>query len=129
MREEQVRIDALRGQLDRLRVTRRSPDGLLTATVTATGQLVDLSIDDRALRSGRELAASLLSLVFEASSAAAQQARELAAPLLRDGSVDPTRLGITATPPVVHAPAPPAQPQHPTQPVYPPQAPYRRGAR
>lgn len=123
---KQEQADALRGQLAGLRVTRQSPDGLLSATVTANGQLVDLRIDDRALRNGRQLAANLLALVFQASTAAARQVQELAAPLLQDSSVDPAQLGIAPTPPVVHGPPPPPPPQaqHPTQPVYPPQAPY-----
>jgi hypothetical protein len=74
---------------------------LLTATVTANGQLVDLRIDDRALRNGRELAANLLNLVFQASAEASQKVQALAAPLLEDSSIDPSDLGLGPTPPVV----------------------------
>ncbi|MEU4741263.1 YbaB/EbfC family nucleoid-associated protein, partial [Actinosynnema sp. NPDC023658] len=99
--QKQQQADELRGQLAGLRVTRKSGDGLLTATVTANGQLVDLRIDDRALRNGRELASSLLNLVFQASAAASQQVQALAAPLLEDSSIDPAQLGLGPTPPVV----------------------------
>ncbi|MFE9748484.1 YbaB/EbfC family nucleoid-associated protein [Saccharothrix saharensis] len=107
--QKQRQADELQGQLAGLRVTRKSGDGLLTATVTANGQLVDLRIDDRALRNGRELAANLLNLVFQASAEAAQQVQALAAPLLEDSSIDPTELGLGPTPPVV--PGPPGAPQ------------------
>lgn len=111
--EKQQQADELRGQLANLRVTRQSPDGTLTATVTANGQLVDLRIDDRALRGGgRRLASELLNVVFQASSAAAQQVQGLAAPLLEDSSVDPAALGISATPPAPQGfPPPQQQPQ------------------
>ncbi|TQM80114.1 DNA-binding protein YbaB [Saccharothrix saharensis] len=114
--QKQRQADELQGQLAGLRVTRKSGDGLLTATVTANGQLVDLRIDDRALRNGRELAATLLNLVFQASAEASQQVRALAAPLLEDSSIDPTELDLGPTPPVV--PGPPGAPQQ-----YPPQPP------
>ena len=120
---KQQQADELQGQLAGLRVTRKSGDGLLTATVTANGQLVDLRIDDRALRNGRELAANLLNLVFQASAEAARQVQELAAPLLEDSSIDPTQLGLGPTPPVQPG-APPQQqyqqaPQHqPPQPQH-----------
>ncbi|WP_053718186.1 YbaB/EbfC family nucleoid-associated protein [Saccharothrix sp. NRRL B-16348] len=97
---KQQQADELQGQLAGLRVTRKSGDGLLTATVTANGQLVDLRIDDRALRNGRELAANLLNLVFQASAEASQQVQALAAPLLEDSSIDPSELGLGPTPPV-----------------------------
>jgi DNA-binding protein YbaB len=115
--QKQQQADELQGQLAGLRVTRKSGDGLLTATVTANGQLVDLRIDDRALRNGRELAANLLNLVFQASAEASQQVQALAAPLLEDSSIDPTQLGLGPTPPVT--PGPPAGPGGPQQ--YPPQ--------
>ncbi|MEU4768894.1 YbaB/EbfC family nucleoid-associated protein [Actinosynnema sp. NPDC023794] len=99
--QKQQQAGELQGQLAGLRVTRKSGDGLLTATVTANGQLVDLRIDDRALRNGRELAANLLNLVFQASAEASQQVRALAAPLLEDSSIDPSELGLGPTPPVV----------------------------
>lgn len=99
--QKQQQADELQGRLAGLRVTRKSGDGLLTATVTANGQLVDLRIDDRALRNGRELAASLLNLVFQASAEASQQVQALAAPLLEDSSIDPSELGLGPTPPVV----------------------------
>ncbi len=107
---KQQQADEIQGQLAGLRVSRRSGDGLLTATVTANGQLVDLQIDDRALRNGRELAASLLNVVFQASSDAARQVQELTAPLLADTSVDPSELGIGATPPVTQTPPAPQPP-------------------
>ncbi|QFZ17620.1 YbaB/EbfC family nucleoid-associated protein [Saccharothrix syringae] len=112
--QKQQQADELQGQLANLRVTRQSPDGALTATVTANGQLVDLRIDDRALRGGgRQLASSLLQVVFQASSAAAQQVQGLAAPLLEDSSIDPAQLGVSATPPVQAPPPgfPPPQQQ------------------
>jgi DNA-binding protein YbaB len=99
--QKQQQADELQGQLAGLRVTRKSGDGLLTATVTATGQLVDLRIEDRALRNGRELAANLLNLVFQASAAASEQVRALAAPLLEDSSIDPSQLSPGPTPPVL----------------------------
>lgn len=111
--QKQQQADELQGQLAGLRVTRKSGDGLLTATVTANGQLVDLRIDDRALRNGRELAANLLNLVFQASAEASQQVQALAAPLLEDSSIDPTQLGLGPTPPVT--PGPPAGPGAPQQ--------------
>ncbi|MFT7840586.1 YbaB/EbfC family nucleoid-associated protein [Saccharothrix sp. BKS2] len=129
--QKQQQADDLRGQLADLRVTRQSPDGTLTATVTANGQLVDLRIDDRALRAGgRQLASTLLNLVFQASSAAAQQVQGLAAPLLEDSSIDPAQLGVSATPPVQAPPPgfpPPQQPQQQgqfLQSASPQQAPY-----
>lgn len=99
--QKQQQAGELQGQLAGLRVTRKSGDGLLTATVTANGQLVDLRIDDRALRNGRELAANLLNLVFQASAEASKQVQALAAPLLEDSSIDPAELGLGPTPPVV----------------------------
>ncbi|GAA1313288.1 YbaB/EbfC family nucleoid-associated protein [Saccharothrix xinjiangensis] len=134
--EKQQQADELQGQLANLRVTRQSPDGMLTATVTANGQLVDLRIDDRALRGGgRQLASNLLNVVFQATSEAAQQVQGLAAPLLEDSSIDPSQLGISATPPVQAPPQgfPPPQQQQPQgqflqsatqqQPPYPPAPP------
>ncbi|GAB2973571.1 YbaB/EbfC family nucleoid-associated protein [Saccharothrix stipae] len=129
--QKQQQADELQGRLAGLRVTRKSGDGLLTATVTATGQLVDLRIEDRALRNGRELAANLLTLVFQASAAASEQVRELAAPLLEDSSIDPSSLSPGPTPPVLPGgpvmpgapggqPAPP-QHQQPQQYEQPPQ--------
>ncbi len=97
--QKQQQAGELQGRLAGLRVTRKSGDGLLTATVTANGQLVDLRIDDRALRNGRELAANLLNLVFQASAEAAEQVQALAAPLLEDSSIDPAQLGLGPTPP------------------------------
>lgn len=117
--QKQQQADELQGQLAGLRVTRKSGDGLLTATVTANGQLVDLRIDDRALRNGRELAANLLNLVFQASAEASRQVQALAAPLLEDSSIDPTQLGLGPTPPVT--PGPPAGPGAPQQQQQPPQ--------
>ncbi|MFD7655913.1 YbaB/EbfC family nucleoid-associated protein [Actinosynnema sp. NPDC059797] len=129
--EKQQQADELQGQLANLRVTRQSPDGMLTATVTANGQLVDLRIDDRALRGGgRQLASNLLNVVFQATSAAAQQVQGLAAPLLEDSSIDASQLGISATPPVQAPPKgfPPPQQQQPLgqflQSAAPQQAPY-----
>ncbi|MFD0202247.1 MULTISPECIES: YbaB/EbfC family nucleoid-associated protein [Saccharothrix] len=114
--QKQRQADELQGQLADLRVTRKSGDGLLTATVTANGQLVDLRIDDRALRNGRELAANLLNLVFQASAEASRQVQALATPLLEDSSIDPTQLGLGPTPPVV--PGPPGAPQYQQPPQY-----------
>ncbi|MEU4445830.1 YbaB/EbfC family nucleoid-associated protein [Actinosynnema sp. NPDC050801] len=129
--QKQQQADELQGQLAGLRVTRKSGDGLLTATVTATGQLVDLRIEDRALRNGRELAANLLNLVFQASAAASEQVRALAAPLLEDSSIDPSQLSPGPTPPVLPggpgvpaapagqgAPPPHQQPPHQQPPQY-----------
>ncbi|ROP37475.1 YbaB/EbfC family nucleoid-associated protein [Saccharothrix texasensis] len=99
--QKQQQAGELQGQLAGLRVTRKSGDGLLTATVTANGQLVDLRIDERALRNGRELAANLLNLVFQASAEASKQVQALAAPLLEDSSIDPSELGLGPTPPVL----------------------------
>ena len=112
--QKQQQAGELRGQLAGLRVTRKSGDGLLTATVTANGQLVDLRIDDRALRNGRDLAANLLNLVFQASAEASRQVQALAAPLLEDSSIDPAQLGLGPTPPVM--PGPPGAPQQYQQP-------------
>ncbi|NUT52029.1 MAG: YbaB/EbfC family nucleoid-associated protein [Saccharothrix sp.] len=120
---KQQQADELQGQLAGLRVTRKSGDGLLTATVTANGQLVDLRIEDRALRNGRELAANLLNLVFQASAEAARQVQALAAPLLEDSSIDPAQLGLGPTPPA--QPGGPGMPGAPGGPQ-PPQPPFQQ---
>lgn len=130
--QKQQQADQLQSDMANLRVTRKSGDGLLTATVTANGQLVDLKIDDRALRNGRELAASVLNVVFQASAAAAEQVKEIAAPLLAESSIDVGDLGIGATPPVQPGGQPgqpplqqqPPYQQQPPQPPRPPQPPY-----
>jgi len=123
--QRQQQADQLKNDMAGLRVTKKSQDGLVTATVTANGQLVDLRIEDRAMRSGRELAASVLSLVFQASAAAAQQVKELAAPLLAESSINVDDLGIGATPPVTADPqqAPYQQQQPPQAQQQPPQPP------
>ena len=77
-------LDEVQGKLAEMRVTARSEDGLITATVDARGQLADLRLDRRVYREtdpeklGREIVAT----VRAATDRAGDGVRELMAEYL-----------------------------------------------
>jgi DNA-binding protein YbaB len=102
-RQMRDRLGALQQEVAALSATARSPDGLVTATVGAQGQVVGLRIDPEALR--RLDAAALAGQIVATAGVAAGAVRERAGETLKgfvpprfkdaidaDGTVDVLRL-------------------------------------
>ncbi|OXM45466.1 hypothetical protein CFP75_30685 [Amycolatopsis alba DSM 44262] len=74
-------IETVRNETADLRVSAESPDGLIIATVTSRGELVDLAIDPRVYRSPASTA--LAEAILDATRQAAANARHLVFARLR----------------------------------------------
>lgn len=80
--EVQQKAATFKHDLESAGATQASPDGSLRVTVAPNGALTDLTIDDTAMRrSGRELAAAIMTLTHEAQRAAAAKVSAAFAPL------------------------------------------------
>lgn len=80
----QEEIAALHEKARTLQVTEKSPDGLISATVGARGDLVRLDIDPRVYRrpDSRHLADTITATVHKAAATAREQVVEIFAPLI-----------------------------------------------
>jgi DNA-binding protein YbaB len=84
-------------ELDELRVTADSDDGLVTATVGGRGELLGLTLDPRVYRDTEGLAVTIKNTITEAAEGARRQAFELNRPFLpRDA--DPDHVDVTFDP-------------------------------
>lgn len=86
-------------KLDEAQATAHSDDGLISATVSGRGELLELTLNPRVYRNpdAGALGATIKEVVAEASEAARQQAFELNRPFLpRDA--DPVRTDATFDP-------------------------------
>ncbi|MFC6083139.1 YbaB/EbfC family nucleoid-associated protein [Sphaerisporangium aureirubrum] len=80
----QQEIPALHERARTLQVTEKSPDGLISATVGARGDLVRLDIDPRVYRrpDSRQLADTITATVQSAAAKARERVVEIFAPLI-----------------------------------------------
>ena len=77
-------LDEVQAKLAEMRVTARSADGLITATVDARGQLADLTLDRRVYRETdpERLSRDILATVREATARAGDGVRQMMADYL-----------------------------------------------
>lgn len=84
-------------ELDAVRATAESDDGLVMATVGGRGELLELTLDPRVYRDTDALAVTIKNTITEAAEEARRQAFELNRPFLpRDA--DPDRVDVTFDP-------------------------------
>ncbi|MEV4494713.1 YbaB/EbfC family nucleoid-associated protein [Micromonospora arborensis] len=90
-------LDTLQARLAELRVTRRSPDGQVTATVGAQGQLIDVELAPTVYRDrdAGALSRKITETIRAAATAASDATRDLVAEAMPagSGSVDFLRTG------------------------------------
>ncbi|WP_410809672.1 YbaB/EbfC family nucleoid-associated protein [Micromonospora sp. 067-2] len=81
-------LDSLRGRLTELRVTRRSADGQVSATVGARGELIAVELDPAVYRdrNAETLSSKITETVRAATAAATEATRELVAETMPAGS-------------------------------------------
>lgn len=74
LRQQQDRLRELMKELSRRRFVLKSPDGLVTVRVLATGRIVGLELDPRIYRNpdSQKLASTILDTINRASSKAAR---------------------------------------------------------
>ena len=82
--EEQRRIMDAQGTLERLEVTGRSRNNVVTAKVRGTGQLTEITIDPRQLSrfDAKALGVLVVEAVNDAGARVAEASRELFAPFM-----------------------------------------------
>ncbi len=92
-RRSREQLGAVQRSLATVQETVTSDDGRVAVTVSATGALVDLAIDDDAYRALRpaDLAALIVRTTAEATARATRQASEVLAPVL-PADTDPAAL-------------------------------------
>lgn len=89
-------VKAMRDNVDEVRGTGYSEDGLVTAVVGGRGELVELELDPRIYRdrNATELAAKIVAAVHDAAAEAGRESTKFAEQLLpkhkRGDDVDPT---------------------------------------
>ena len=84
-REAQQRAEQIRQRRDELKVVGESDDGMVRATVDGAGQVVELSIDPRAMRKGSEdLAETVLAAIRQGYGEYQARADELAGEAIGD---------------------------------------------
>jgi DNA-binding protein YbaB len=84
-------------ELDEVRATADSDDGLVTATVGGRGELLELTLDPRAYRDTDTLAVTIRNTITDAAEAARRRAFEINRPFLHRDA-DPDRVDVTFDP-------------------------------
>lgn len=85
LRETQEKIKATKARLDTVRISEKSPDGLLEAVVTANRELVELHLEDQLLEDKEQLIDYLIITLNKAMARAGEvQEAELGA-VAREG--------------------------------------------
>jgi len=113
-RDMRARLESLTADVAALRATARSSDGTVTATVNPHGEMVDLHIDERAVRQVgiTPLVPSILEAASRASASVRAQARAVLREFLpewmhdavgADGTVDVARILPADPASAVHA--------------------------
>jgi DNA-binding protein YbaB len=82
-------VERMQQQLQGLTGTAASSDSTVQVTVTPAGALVDLHLDERALRGGAErLAAEILALTGQATAEVAERVKEIVAGVIPETDVE-----------------------------------------